>query len=123
MRLARQRLLDPEGVRLQQERVDLVLIRQGGCGPLQQRLARLILAQPLQSARKAATLRVRQGALSVVDGPFAETKEQIGGFFLFEASSFPEAIEVAAKWPSARIGSIEVRPVEEGLRTDRRYGE
>jgi hypothetical protein len=86
-----------------------------------QRSGRLILAQPLQSATRAATLRVRDGKLSVTDGPFAETKEQIGGFFLFDAASFDEAIEVAAKWPSARLGTIEVRPVEEGLRTDRRY--
>jgi hypothetical protein len=87
-----------------------------------QRSGRLILAEPLQSARKAATLRVRHGALSVTDGPFAETKEQIGGFFLFEARDFQDAIGVAAKWPSARIGSIEVRPVEEGLKIERRYG-
>jgi hypothetical protein len=86
------------------------------------RSGRLILAQPLQSATRAATLRVRNGKLSVTDGPFAETKEQIGGFFLFEAASFEEALDVAAKWPSARLGSIEVRPVEEGLRVDRRYG-
>jgi hypothetical protein len=86
-----------------------------------ERSGRLILAHPLQSARRAATLRVRQGKLSITDGPFAETKEQIGGFFLFEARDFPEAIEVAAKWPSARIGSIEVRPIEEELRMDRRY--
>ena len=87
-----------------------------------QRSGRLILAQPLQSATTAATLRVRDGKVSVTDGPFAETKEQIGGFFLFEAASLQEAIEVAAKWPSARLGTIEVRPVEEGLRMDRRYG-
>jgi hypothetical protein len=67
-------------------------------------------------------VRVRGGRLSITDGPFAETKEQIGGFFLFEASSFQEALDIAAKWPSARLGSIEVRPVEEGLRMDRRYG-
>ena len=87
-----------------------------------QRSGRLILAQPLQSATTAATLRVRDGKVSVTDGPFAETKEQIGGFFLFEAASLQEAIEVAAKWPSARLGTIEVRPLEEGLRMDRRYG-
>ena len=86
-----------------------------------QRSGRLILAQPLQSATTAATLRVRDGKVSVTDGPFAETKEQIGGFFLFEAASLQEAIEVAAKWPSARLGTIEVRPVEEGLRIERRY--
>ena len=83
---------------------------------------RLILTQPLQSATTAAIVRIRGGHLSITDGPFAETKEQIGGFFLIEAASHDEAVQVAAKWPSARIGSIEVRPVEEGLRIDRRYG-
>ena len=84
---------------------------------------RLIITHALQSATTASTVRVRSGKLSVTDGPFAETKEQIGGFFLIEAGNFDEAIEVAAKWPSARIGSIEVRPIEEELRMDRRYGE
>ena len=82
---------------------------------------RLIVTEALQSARTAATVRVRQGSLSVTDGPFAETKEQIGGFFLFEASDWQEAVQIAAKWPSARIGSIEVRPIEEELNMDRRY--
>jgi hypothetical protein len=86
-----------------------------------ERSGRLILAQPLQSATRAATLRVRDGRVLVTDGPFAETKEQIGGFFLFEAASLEEALDVAAKWPSARLGTIEVRPIEEGLRVDRRY--
>lgn len=84
---------------------------------------RLIITHALQSAATASTVRVRRGRVSVTDGPFAETKEQIGGFFLIEADSFPEAIEVAARWPSARIGCIEVRPIEEALRMDRRYGE
>ena len=61
--------------------------------------------------------------LSVTDGPFAETKEQIGGFFLIEASDLQEAIKVAAKWPSAAIGSIEVRPIEEELRIAGRYSD
>jgi hypothetical protein len=86
-----------------------------------QKSGRLILAQALQSAATASTLRVRSGKLSVSDGPFAETKEQVGGFFLIEAADFDEAVQVAAQWPSARIGSIEVRPVEEELRMDRRY--
>jgi hypothetical protein len=84
---------------------------------------RLIATQALQSATTGSTVRIRDGRLSVTDGPFAETKEQIGGFFLFEASDLQEAIGIAAKWPSARIGSIEVRPIEEDLRMDRRYGE
>jgi hypothetical protein len=85
------------------------------------RSGRLVLAQPLQSATRAATLRVRNGRVLITDGPFAETKEQIGGFFLFEAASLQDALDVAAKWPSARLGTIEVRPIEEGLRVDRRY--
>ena len=81
----------------------------------------LVLTNALQSARKAATLRVRSGKVSVIDGPYAETKEQLGGFFLIEAKDRDEAIEVASRWPSARLGSIEVRPIEEVLREERRY--
>ena len=81
----------------------------------------LILAKPLQSVRTAATVRVRSGKVTVTDGPFAETKETLGGFFLIEARDLNEAIQVAAKWPSARLGSIEVRPVDDGLREDQRY--
>jgi hypothetical protein len=59
--------------------------------------------------------------LSATDGPFAETKEQLGGFFLIEARDLNDAIQVASRWPSARIGSIEVRPIEEELRVEGRY--
>ena len=82
---------------------------------------RLIITHALQSARTASTVRIRDGKRMVIDGPFAETKEQIGGFFLIEAGDLREAVEVAAGWPSARIGSIEVRPIEEALRMERRY--
>lgn len=82
---------------------------------------RLIDARPLQRAETASTVRVRDGKPLISDGPFAETKEQIGGFFLIEAENLDEAIEVAARWPSARIGAIEVRPVDEELNEDRRY--
>jgi hypothetical protein len=81
----------------------------------------LVDARPLRSATTAATLRVRNGQLSVTDGPFAETKEQLGGYFLIEARDLNEAIQIAAKWPGARLGQIEVRPVEEGLRPEGRY--
>jgi hypothetical protein len=81
----------------------------------------LVLTNALQSARMAATVRVRGGKLSVVDGPYAETKEQLGGFFLIEAKDLDEAIQVASRWPSARLGSIEVRPIEEELKQERRY--
>lgn len=66
-------------------------------------------------------MRVRGGKRSVIDGPYAETTEQPGGFFLIEASDRDEAIELASRWPSARLGSIEVRPIEEVLREERRY--
>ena len=82
---------------------------------------RLIDARPLQSAMTAATVRVRDGKRAVVDGPFAETKEQIGGYFLIDAADFDEAVRIAADWPSARLGTIEVRPVEDGLSADSRY--
>ena len=81
----------------------------------------LISAEPLKSARAAATVRVRSGNLSVIDGPFAETKEQLGGFFLINARDLNEAIRIASRWPSARFGTIEVRPVEEGLNEAQRY--
>lgn len=81
----------------------------------------LVTTHALQSASTATTLQIRNGRLSVIDGPFAETREQIGGFFLIEARDFNEAIRIASKWPSARIGSIEVRPIEEELGHERRY--
>lgn len=81
----------------------------------------LVSAEALQSARAAATVRVRSGKLATTDGPFAETREQLGGFFLVEARDMNEAIQIAAHWPSARLGSIEVRPIEAALREDRRY--
>ena len=81
----------------------------------------MILAQALQSATTASTIRLRNGKVLVSDGPFAETKEQLGGFFLVEAADFDEAVRIAATWPSARIGSIEVRPIEDELQMDRRY--
>jgi hypothetical protein len=81
----------------------------------------LIHTNALQSARTAATLRVRNGKLTVTDGPFAETKEQLGGFFLIDARDLNDAIHVASKWPGARFGDIEVRPIEEALRQDGRY--
>ena len=67
---------------------------------------------PLKPTRTAATVRVRKGKKMVTDGPFAETKEQLGGYFLIEAKDLDEALEVAARIPTAREGSIEVRPVQ-----------
>ena len=73
----------------------------------------LIVAQALQPVETATTVRVRSGKLSTTDGPFAETKEQLGGFILIEARDLNDAIQVAAKIPLARRGSIEVRPIKE----------
>jgi hypothetical protein len=71
----------------------------------------VIASEALQPVQTATTVRVRNGKVSTVDGPFAETKEQLGGFFLIDAKDLDEAIQVAAKIPSARLGSIEVRPI------------
>jgi hypothetical protein len=81
----------------------------------------IIAAEALQSVSKAATVRVRSGAVAMTDGPFAETKEQLGGFFLITARDLNEAVQIASRWPSARLGSIEVRPIEEALREESRY--
>jgi hypothetical protein len=71
----------------------------------------LILAQALEQVDAAMTVRVRDGRLSVTDGPFAETNEQLGGFVLIEARDLNEALQIAGRIPSARLGSVEVRPV------------
>jgi hypothetical protein len=67
----------------------------------------------LQPVHAATTVRIRNGKVSTTDGPFAETKEQLGGYYLIEARDLNDAIQVASKIPSARIGSIEVRPIME----------
>ncbi len=74
---------------------------------------RLVLAQPLQPPETAVTIRLRNGKMSSTDGPFAETKEHLGGFFLIEARDLNEAISLAMESPMAGMGSIEVRPLLE----------
>ena len=69
--------------------------------------------EALQPVSTATTVRVRNGKVSVTDGPFAETKEQLAGFYLIEARDLNDAIQAASKIPPAREGSIEVRPVRE----------
>ena len=76
----------------------------------------LILAQALEQVDEATTVRVRDGKLSATDGPFAETREQLGGFVLIEARDLNEAVRIAGRIPSARIGSIEVRPAIDLMR-------
>jgi hypothetical protein len=79
-----------------------------------------ITSGPLQPARTAITIRVRNGKLSITDGPFAETREQLGGFYLIEAADLNDAIRVASKMPPARLGSIEIRAIKEFDRTQPR---
>lgn len=73
----------------------------------------LIVGQALQTIDTATTVRVRNGKTSVVDGPFAETKEQLAGFYMIDAENLDEAIRIASGIPPARVGSIEVRPARE----------
>lgn len=70
-----------------------------------------LASEALQSVQTATTVRVRNGKMSITDGPFAETKEQLAGFYMIEARDLNEAIQIAAKIPPACVGSIEVRPV------------
>ena len=72
-----------------------------------------LASDALQSVRAATTLKVANGRLTTIDGPFAETKEQLGGFILIEARDLNEAIRLAAKMPPGRLGCVEVRPVKE----------
>jgi hypothetical protein len=69
--------------------------------------------EPLQPTTTATTVRVRNGKISTTDGPFAETKEQLGGFYMIDAKDLNEAIQLAARIPGARYGSVEVRPIME----------
>jgi hypothetical protein len=83
------------------------------CGDGFRKSGLLVAAEALEPVAAAATVRVRNGRMTVVDGPFAETKEQLAGFYLIEARDLNDAIQVAAKIPPAREGSVEVRPVRE----------
>jgi hypothetical protein len=73
----------------------------------------LLGAEALQPVNTAATVRVRNGRITVVDGPFAETKEHLAGFYLIEARDLNDAIQIAGRIPPAREGSVEVRPIRD----------
>jgi hypothetical protein len=83
------------------------------CGDALREGGHHLAAEALQPVHTATTVRVRNGRMSVTDGPFAETKEQLAGFYLVDARDLNEAIQLAARIPPARVGSIEVRPVRE----------
>jgi hypothetical protein len=78
---------------------------------------RCLASEALLPVQTATTVRVREGKLSITDGPFAETKEQLAGFYLIDAGNLDDAIAIAAKIPPARLGSIEVRPIRELVST------
>lgn len=80
-----------------------------------------IASEALEPVATATTVRVRNGRLAVTDGPFAETKEQLAGFYLVEARDLNEAIQIAAKIPPAQVGCVEVRPIRP-IRTQPRTG-
>lgn len=73
----------------------------------------LIGGHELKSSSTATTVRIRDGKVSTTDGPFAETKEQLGGYYLIEARDLNEALQIAARIPGAKYGSVEVRPIQE----------
>jgi hypothetical protein len=84
---------------------------------------RCLASEALQPVQTATTLRIRNGKISVTDGPFAETKEQLAGFYLIDARNLDEALEIASKIPPAQVGCIEIRPVRElvSTRGERRH--
>jgi hypothetical protein len=83
------------------------------CGESFRKSGVLLAAEPLEPVETATTVRVRNGRTYITDGPFAETKEQLAGFYLLDARDLNEAIAMASKIPPAREGSVEVRPVRE----------
>lgn len=101
----RDALSERESLKLIEEALDFDdTLRKGG---------HFIAAHPLESVQSATTVRVRHGKVTITDGPFAETNEQIGGFLLIEAKDLNEAIQIASQVPPVRLGGIEVRPIIE----------
>ena len=98
---------------LSQSRMDALVAACIGWVEELERSGHHVFSAGLQSVRNAATVRHRDGKLSVTDGPFAETKEFLGGFTLINARDLNEALQLASKFPAARFGSMEVRPVLE----------
>ena len=78
-----------------------------------QKVGQLLAASPLHPVETATTVRTRDGKASTTDGPFAETKEQLGGFLMIDVRDLNDAVRIASNFPAARIGSIEVRPMKE----------
>jgi len=100
---------------LSQSEIDAWTAEQADYGQTLHQSGHLVTAEALQHAERATTLRVRNGQLSVTDGPYVETNEQLGGFFVIEARDLNDAIRVASKMPLARFGNVEVRPIRDCL--------
>jgi hypothetical protein len=101
-------------VYLEEQKLHAVPDREcAACGDGFRKSGLLISAEALQPVETATTVRVRNGKMMITDGPFAETKEQLAGFYLIEARDLNDAIQAASKIPPAREGSIEVRPIRE----------
>jgi hypothetical protein len=103
------------------EEKDMAAMTDDACMAYDQALrnaGRCLASEALQPVHTAATVRVRDGKVSVRDGPFTETKEHLAGFYLIDASDLNDAIQVASRIPPARVGSIEVRPVRELMNTN-----
>ena len=96
----------------QNERVALSNDSMAYCDELQKK-GQLLAASPLHPVETATTVRVRGGRVSTTDGPFAETKEQLGGFLMIDVRDLNDAIRVASHFPAAHLGSVEVRPMKE----------
>ncbi len=97
--------------RMPKPEVDAMMAEYGAFTADIKRSGHYLGGNPLQPTQAASTVRVRKGKISTTDGPFAETKEQLGGYYLIEARDLNDAIQVAARIPSARVGCVEVRPI------------
>jgi hypothetical protein len=96
---------------MSKEQMDAMMAEYGAFTEGIKKSGQYIGGNPLQPSHTATTVRVRQGKISTTDGPFAETKEKLGGYYLIDAKDLNEAIQVASHIPGARTGSIEVRPI------------
>ena len=96
---------------LSQQEADALLEEYGPYTTDMRERGELVYAAPLEESPTAKTVRVRNGEHVVTDGPFAETKEQLGGFYIVDVETFDEALAWAARVPTARYGTVEVRPV------------
>ena len=104
-------------VYLEQDKLHAVPDREcQACGDGFRKSGLLLAAEALEPTETATTVRVRNGKMSITDGPFAETKEQLGGYFVVDVTGLDRALELAAQIPGAKMGSIEVRPVLEMAR-------